>query len=185
LSLPDYYEIEQCLSGDSGAVAESHGTLCGLLSTASDDLPESWIHNTLADEVGQGAEFDPTAVAALGDLYEETRESLAGDAMAFRPFLPGEDIDIGLRAEAMGRWCQGFLYGMAVRGLKEMTDLPDEVREILEDFSEISRAIHESGDDDEQAEFDLVELIEYVRVGAQLIFDMLESPRISAITETR
>jgi yecA family protein len=185
LSLPDYQEIEQCLCGDPAAAAESHGTLCGLLCTASDDLPESWIHNTLAEGVDEGAEFDPTAIATLGDLYEETRTSLAGDAMAFRPFLPGEDVDIGLRAEAVGRWCQGFLYGMAVRGLKEMTDLPDEVREILEDFSEISRAIHESGDEDEQAEFALFELVEYVRVGVQLIFDLLNPPTKTAITETR
>lgn len=105
--------------------------------------------------------------------------------MAFTPFLPDDETDIALRAEAIGRWCQGFLYGMAVRGLKEIADLPADVREILEDFSQISRADHESGDDDEQAEAALVELVEYSRVGVQLVFDLLNPPAKAGVMETR
>ena len=96
--------------------------------------------------------------------------------MAFTPLLPDDETDINLRAEALGRWCQGFLYGMAVRGLKKFTDLPADVREILEDFSQIGRAAHESGDDDEQVEAAFVDLVEYSRVGVQLVFDLLNPP---------
>jgi uncharacterized protein YgfB (UPF0149 family) len=74
---------------------------------------------------------------------------------------------------------------MAVRGLKNFTDLPAEVREILEDFSQISRAAHESGDDDEQAEAAFVELVEYSRVGVQLVFDLLNPPAKAGATEIR
>jgi uncharacterized protein YgfB (UPF0149 family) len=185
LSLPDYEGIQQCLGREPGAAAEAHGTLCGLLCIASDDLPASWIHNTLADEEGDVAVVDSTAAAALGDLFDATHEALSGDALAFMPFLPEDATGITLRAEAIGRWCHGFLYGMAVRGLKEFADQPDEVREILEDFSQISRAAHDSGDDDEQAEAALVELVEYSRVGVQLIFDLLNPPAKSGAMETQ
>ena len=185
MPLPEYDEIQQCLASDSGVAAEAHGTLCGLLCVAGEDLPGSWIHNTLADGEDGAAVVDTAAAAALGTLYDATHEALSGDAMAFTPFLPDDETDINLRAEALGRWCQGFLYGMAVRGLKNFTDLPAEVREILEDFSQISRAAHESGDDDEQAEAAFVELVEYSRVGVQLVFDLLNPPAKAGATEIR
>lgn len=185
MPLPEYNEIQHTLGPDPGAAAEAHGTLCGLLCIASDDLPGTWIQNTLADGEGDTTVVDSTAAAALASLYDGTREALSGDALAFTPFLPDDETDIALRAEAIGRWCQGFLYGMAVRGLKEIADLPADVREILEDFSQISRADHESGDDDEQAEAALVELVEYSRVGVQLIFDLLNPPAKAGVMETR
>jgi yecA family protein len=185
LPLPEYHEVQQGLGQDSGAAAEAHGTLCGLLCMASDDLPESWIHNTLVDGESDTAVVDSAAAAALVSLYDGTREALGGDAMAFMPFLPEDETDIAARATAIGRWCQGFLYGMAVRGLKDLTDVPADVREVLEDFSQISRAVHDSGDDDEQAEAALVELVEYSRVGVQLVFDLLNPPAKAGAMETR
>jgi hypothetical protein len=185
LPSPEYHEIQQSLGQDSGAAAEAHGTLCGLLCMASDDLPTSWIHNTLADGEGDAAVVDSTAAAVLASLYDATREALSGDAMAFTPFLPEDETDIAARATAIGRWCQGFLYGMAVRGLKDLTDMPADVREVLEDFSQISRAAHECGDEEEQAEAALVELVEYSRVGVQLVFDLLNPPAKAGKLETR
>ncbi len=176
MPLPDYQELEDALTGDQGAAAETHGTLCGLLCTASDDLPESWIRNTLADSAGDVALVDDETNAQLKSLYEATLDALQGEDMSFAPFLPDDGAEISLRADAIGRWCQGFLYGLAVRGLRKFDDLPADIRELLEDFSEISRASYDAGDDEQEAEAALTEVVEYARVGVQLIFDQLNPP---------
>ena len=46
----------------------------------------------------------------------------------------------------------------------------DFLREIVKDFTEFTRSSLDSGDDDEGEENAYAELIEYIRVGAQLVF---------------
>lgn len=183
---PAYQDIEDSLGGAASA-AEAHGTLCGLLCIAADDLPMSWVSNTVADATEGGF-----TIPAAGDqsvllaLYAGTSEALAGDSMAFAPLLPSDDETLSVRAEALGSWCQGYLYGLAVRGLKGFEELPEEVREILGDLVQIARAgvDEEDGDEDnEEGEAAYVELVEFVRVGVQIVFDQLVPPAGSGMTE--
>jgi uncharacterized protein YgfB (UPF0149 family) len=179
---PSYADIEQALGGAAGA-AETHGTLVGLLSTAADDLPGSWIANTLADAT-EGLAI-PTAVErdVLVGLYEATTGALTGEELAFVPLLPEDEEPLEARVEALAGWCQGYLYGLAVRGLRNFDDLPDDVREILVDLAQIAQAGHDDDSDDEGAERAYVELVEYVRVGAQLVYDQLMPPARTDHTE--
>ena len=56
-----------------------------------------------------------------------------------------------------------------------------ELAEIIQDFSEISQAGLGEGDvDDNDAGFALVELVEYVRVSVQIVFEELEEARIAS-----
>ena len=183
---PAYQDIEDSLGGAASA-AEAHGTLCGLLCIAADDLPMSWVSNTVADATEGGF-----TIPAAGDqsvllaLYAGTSEALAGDSMAFTPLLPSDDETLSVRAEALGSWCQGYLYGLAVRGLKGFEELPEEVREILGDLVQIARAgvDEEDGDEDnEEGEAAYVELVEFVRVGVQIVFDQLVPPAGPGTTE--
>jgi len=185
---PAYHDIEDALGGAASA-AEVHGTLCGLLSTASDDLPMSWISNTVAD-ASEGGFTVPAASdqSELLALHASTAEALDGVSMAFALLLPSDDEPLSLRAEALGSWCQGYLYGLAVRGLKGFEDLPDEVREILGDFVQIARAgVDDEGDeeDNEEGEGAYVELVEFVRVGVQFVYDQLVPPAGPGMTETK
>jgi uncharacterized protein len=86
--------------------------------------------------------------------------------------LPDDDAPLARRAEALAQWCQGFLYGFgSVAGTQR--NLPAQVDEVLKDLTQISRASagdSEPTDDDEE---DYVEIVEYVRVGAQLVHDEL------------
>jgi len=178
MNLPDYGELQEALGGpESGsAAAEAHGTLCGLLCVDAEDTPEAWIHNTLADaeEYSYGGRTD--ARSQLEALHAATLGALAGNEMAFRLLLPADDAALEDRAAALAAWCTGFLYGLAVRGLRPMEELPDELREILSDFSEIGRAGVAAEEVEEAGESALVEIAEYVRVAVQLVYDECRAP---------
>lgn len=176
MQAPDYHEIQAVLGDPEGgpASAEAHGTLCGLLCVAADDLPGAWIENTLGD---LGSDASPMVADVLRELHDWTRGAIAGDEMALALMLPADDVDLGHRTDALARWCQGFLYGLAVRGLKEPASLPDPIGELVSDLAEIGTAVHTEGGDEETAEESFAELVEFVRVGVQLIFDELNPPQ--------
>lgn len=178
MKFPDYGELQAALGGPEtgNAAAEAHGTLCGLLCAGVDDVPESWIQNTLADaeEYSFGGRAD--ARSLLQALHEATVAVLAGDDMAFRLLLPPDDAPIEERAGGLASWCNGFLYGLALRGLRPMEELPDELREILSDFSEIGRAGVAEEEVEEAGEAAFVELVEYVRVAVQIVHDECRTP---------
>jgi len=179
---PDYDEIQDCLGGPApgSAAAEAHGTLCGLMCVAADDLPDSWIRNTLADAGSDGDRIATHDRDRLAALHQATLDLLTGTQFEFQLLLPDDDAQLGLRADALGRWCQGFLYGLAVRGLKSFDELPEELREILEDLSQITQAQFADGEGEEEGEKAYANLVEYVRVGAQLIYDELNPPAAEA-----
>lgn len=180
MKLPDYGEVQAAL-GDApngAATAEAHGTLCGLLGASVADLAETWIHNTLVDaeEYSFGGASGSDARSLLEALHAATGAALEGDEMGFQLMLPDEDAPIEERAVALAAWCSGFLYGLAMHGLRPMEELPDELREILTDFSEIGRAGVAEEEVGEAGETALAELVEYVRVGAQLVYDECRPP---------
>jgi uncharacterized protein YgfB (UPF0149 family) len=179
MTMPYYGELQAALgAAASGSMAaEAHGTLCGLLCAGAEDVPEAWIHNTLADveEYSFGAAGD--ARALLETLHQSTVAALAGDQMGFELLLPDDDAGLDDRAAALAAWCNAFLYGLAMRGLRPMEELPDELREILADFSEIGRAGVAEEEAEEVGESAYAELVEYVRVGVQIVFDECRAPR--------
>lgn len=175
--LPDYGEIAACLGdGVAGAsAAEAHGTLCGLLCAAAGDLPEAWIENSLADAHDSAAAPSVADHQRLGDLYKATLEALQGAQMDFRPLLPDDSEDLIARIDALASWSQGFLYGLAVRGLKDFGDLEGEVREFLDDLIQITRAEPDEDSDSETNEAAYTEVVEYLRVGVQLVYEQGQS----------
>lgn len=182
MNMPDYEELQVALGAAGGdpAAAEAHGTVCGLLATGADDIPEAWIRNTLADAGEQGGGNGEEARRLLQQLYQESVSSLQDADMSFQLLLPAEEAPIETRAAALAAWCNGFLYGLAVRGLRPMEELPDELREILSDFSEIGRAGVAEEEAQEAGESAYVELVEYVRVAVQLVFDECRAPAAAA-----
>lgn len=175
---PEYDDIQRCLRGPEGGsgAAEAHGTLCGLLCIAADDLPDSWIQNTLADAGETVASIGEDRHTQLAELHRMTLQELNGTQFDFQLLQPDDDTQLGLRADALGRWCQGFLYGLALRGLKTFDQLPEDIREILEDLSEITQANFSEGEGEQEGEDAYANLVEYVRVGVQLVFDELNPP---------
>ena len=107
----------------------------------------------------------------LRQLYAETQQNLYEGQMAFQPFLPHDDAPLVDRTDALALWCQGFLYGLSIgRGVAGQTS--DDVREAIEDLAQIARAgVSDESDEDDEVAY--VELVEFLRVSAQLIFEEL------------
>lgn len=178
MTFPDYVELQAALGAEESgpAAAEAHGTLCGLLCAGAGDMPDTWIHNTLVDaeEYSFGGRED--ARSLLEALHAATEGALKAGDMSLQLLLPEDTAGIEQRAAALAAWCNGFLYGLAVRGLRPVEELPEELREILTDFSEIGRAGVAAEEVEEAGETALAELVEYVRVASQLVHDECRPP---------
>ncbi len=146
---------------------------------------------------GLGLDVPPSATGRRGErfralleaLWEQAGERLRSPELDFEPLLPCEPASLDLRCRALGAWCSGFLFGFGagLEGAPSGTDVSrrpgpggdgerGEIRELLQDLARISalrtgagqgeRPGFREGEDEER---DLAELIEFVRVAAQLL----------------
>jgi uncharacterized protein YgfB (UPF0149 family) len=99
--------------------------------------------------------------------------------MEFQPLLPTDDEALSVRTEALADWVQGFLYGLGGSTSGATLPLSPQSSEILADFAEISRAGEVGSEDAELEENAYAELVEFVRVGVQLMHEELADWRES------
>jgi hypothetical protein len=145
-----------------------------------------------------------SAIETLRDAETLSWQTLSAADFVFEPLLPAAELVLSERVAALAAWCGGFLSGLGLGGeelmqstMREDTSggaehgtMPDTLAEVLADFSQISRAGLDADDieDAAQADFNLAELVEYVRVGVQLVFEELEpcraTPDASSTTGT-
>ena len=167
--------------------AEFHGGICGLLCVSGPGAVSAWIRESGDPEspIGDGAATSETLQEVEAACWSE----LSGAELAFYPLLPDGDTALDERVTALAAWCQGFVTGLGLGGYRADTDCDAEsasgraqVDEIVADLVEISRASLEEDELESgaQAGFDLAALVEYVRVGVQLIFEELEGERAQA-----
>jgi uncharacterized protein len=170
----DYAQIQRSLAASHALAdpAEAHGTLAGALCALVPYRLEDWLAEILPNGM-TGARADP----ALATLYDATVSALSGQQMDFDLLMPGEDCPIEERTQALTAWCTGFLYGLGTSGAADPQRLPGDLGEIVRDLTEITRAGVDSADSPEANESALAELVEFVRVGVQMVFDELEPLR--------
>ncbi len=171
------------------SVSELHGGLCGTLCTGGAKAASDWFDACIED-----AEASEAAAANAREIFREleleTWRVLASAELEFMPLLPADDMPLDDRVAELACWCQGFLAGLALGGLQQFArrsveangDDADPVEEIVEDFTAISRAglsVSEQNDP-EDADFALAEIVEYVRVGVQIVFEEVGSSRADA-----
>jgi len=170
----DYSYVQQALAKahSIAEAAEAHGTLAGCLCATTGYRFEDWLAEILPE--GQAG---PESTQTLRELFDTTAGSLGAAQMQFTPLLPLDAEPIDARATALGQWCQGFLYGLGASSLNDATQLPGDVGEVVRDLSEITRVAVDAGDSLESSEGAYAELVEFVRVGVQLLFDELEPLR--------
>jgi uncharacterized protein len=172
----DYFELGRALRqlGFRLDPAEYHGALCGMLCV-QDTPPENL---GLDSDPPPDAGAVPAACELLRELRRDSLAHLHDPESGFMPLLPEDDQSLTLRVDALAQWCQGFLYGLATRPALDLNQASPELREVVSDLVQISRAGVEAdaGDDEEADENAYMELVEYVRAGAQLVFLELRLP---------
>jgi uncharacterized protein YgfB (UPF0149 family) len=170
-SLPSYTELtetlEHALSDMSGA--EAHGILCGIICATSGRTDPPW------EKLIPGSSKNQHAHDILKKIYATSYQQISEFSFEFVLMLPDDDIDINIRAEALGFWCQGFLIGLQ-HGPKSIEDgASSEAVEALSDITEIAQVNHgdiTSTDEDESAYFDLME---YIRLAVLMLYHELKS----------
>lgn len=187
-NLPDISALNETLfkvDATMGA-AESHGALCGMLcARGSTDLSE-WMGHVLGEQE-QGNVFLRDLANQLSELHQSTLGQMNDPYGGFQLLLPDDDDELDERTEALGDWCLGFVYGLAAGGISEESELPEDTKELLMDFIEISRAgnnvtdLDDGSDDGEEDEQAFVEIVEYVRTGVLLINEELQPLQTSQI----
>ena len=182
----DYAELSASLesAGAVVAAAEVHGGVCGALCAGGEPAALRWLADCLVDQE-LSADAAPVANALQG-LVEASWRALSDESFAFEPLLPDDEAPLAEQVEALALWCHGFLGGVASNA-GAGSDASDSSAkaafdEVLVDFAEISRAglSDEEAAGEDQPDFALAELHEYVRAGVQVVFDELAEPRAAA-----
>jgi len=153
--------------------AEAHGSLAGALCATDHYRVEDW----LAEILPEGATPGEDVVSSLRALYEATRGALIGTQMQFDLLIPDDDEPIEARTEALTLWCNGFVYGLGSGGATDPERLPGDAGEIVRDLAQIMRAGVDEREATEANESALAELVEFVRVGVQVVFEELRTLR--------
>ena len=169
-----FNEVAQALAagGSSVHAAEAHGCLCGALCVRSGFGYGDWLDEILPDTVTL-----PDRDGPLADLFEQSAAVLAAPDMEFDPLLPDDDAALDERVDALSAWCQGFLYGFGSAATSGRPGPTGEVAEVLADFAEISRGGAVGLEITETEEDAYVELVEFLRVGVQLVYDDMRTER--------
>ena len=170
-----YAELDRALGAVASGLeaSEAHGCLCGALCTDAAFPATEWAAEVLPDDAEPGQV--PSLVALLDDLRDATAATLGGEDMDFQPMLPRDNAPLEQRVRALAAWCAGFLYGLGRSGA--LDKLPGDLNEIVQDFSEISRAALAHGESGDAAEQDYAELVEFVRASVQLAWEELAAQR--------
>ena len=155
--------------------AEYHGALCGALCVKT---PAEVDPLAVLDRVDAKAD-DADAYAVLSSLRDRVAAALADTDSNVQLLLPEDEVSLVLRARALGTWCEGFLFGLASLSGLNLKKASADVQEVVADITEFTRATYDDSDDVEIEEEAYAELVEYVRVGLQLVFIEL-APRARA-----
>jgi uncharacterized protein YgfB (UPF0149 family) len=125
-------------------------------------LPEpSEAHGTLAGALCSSRDYG---------LIEWLREILPDDS-------PDDESSLAERADALSSWCQGFLYGLGSGTTADPSGVSTEAAEIIRDLTEITHVGVDAGDETEENEVAFAAVVEFVRVGVQLLFVELAPAR--------
>lgn len=176
----DYTQLSETLArlGMPGRAAEYHGALCGALCVR----PPEEIDPLQVLDVPAGANGGD-AVEALRQFSGDSLAAFDSDEMLFNPLLPDDAEALGLRVDALSAWCEGFLYGVSTGQSLNLKLCSPELKEILKDFTDFTRASMDEDSDAEIEEGAYAELVEYIRVGAQLVY--MELRRLASTAPER
>jgi yecA family protein len=164
-----YERLQHALqsAGADCSAAESHGVICGIVCASGAVAPSLWLENLL----GEGNTLSAPAQSAqrlLMDVYSTSLLYLDAGDPGLVLLLPDDNTPLSVRSQALGEWCRGFLFGLALGGVTEDQVRKGDMGEIMHDFYEISntRFDHETIDENEESAY--AEIVEYVRMSVLL-----------------
>jgi hypothetical protein len=173
---PTFDAVEQSLrdAGVPGEAAEIHGELCGRLCLLDQEAGLPWVAGVMGDAEA------PETVILLEAVAARTSCALDAGDMSFVLLLPADEESLELRADGISLWCQGFLHGLGVGAAADQDHSifkTGATQEIIEDFSQITRAGSGENETEAEGEAGYMELVEFIRVSVQLVYEDLHACR--------
>lgn len=174
-------ELDQALRscGATWNAAQAHGLLSGRLAIAGIAAGPDWLAQVL-DGTNAANALRRECEGMLNALFETTYRHLSERRSEFAPLLPDDEDAAASRTLALGHWCEGFLHGLVSSRRSAMLQQKlgeDPLAEIIKDMLQITQAVVDEEGDSNADEEAYVELVEYLRVAAQLAFEELAAFR--------
>lgn len=146
------------------------GMLVGQLSSTPKLTEAQWI-KSLVDEAGMSS-IKESFLVVLHYIHHVTLSGLNSAEFDLTLLIPDDQEDIESRVRYLADWCEGFIYGM---GLGTADKLSKEATEILSDFADVSMVELPPAEErtKNETEADFMELSEFVRMAAIMVYDEL------------
>ena len=166
---PSYEQIQDILSQVQSpySAEDCHGMLCAMLVVNNSLQCKRWVDEIYTqNEAGVSLQGDQND--ALCALFEHTKQELNDTLLNFTLLIPEDNNSLNARVTSLKKWCDGFLFGLALAGVKDLTHVPEDSMEILQDITTISKTSEED-EEDEMNEVAYMDIVEYIRMGVLLI----------------
>lgn len=150
--------------------SEVHGVICGLICGGVNLEDGSW-YGAFNDLMNDGIAQPIDLKKQLQVLFDSSaNEFVAGDYQV-KLLLADDDLSIVEQAKSLAQWTQSFMTGFAI-GNESKKKLNKEIKEALNDLSQISQLDSDIEESEESARF-LEEITEYVRMTAMFCYSEL------------
>ena len=181
LSDVDYDTLNDALRrcGASWDAAQAHGLLSSRLAVAGAGGGLDWLQQVL-EGTHESDALRAECAGLLNSLFQETLRQLSERLSEFAPLLPDDSESAPVRTAALAHWCEGFLHGLVSADHGEVLRqrlAQDPLADIIRDMLQLTRAAVDEDSDDETNEAAYAEIVEYVRVVAQLTYEELAALR--------
>ena len=145
-----------------------HGVLTGQLC-GQERLPrEQWLA-LFAQLLGEQTQLQDEDSKLALELLDQTLEQLGAGHLEFEPLLPDELYEVEERFAGLVKWVQGFLKSLKATDISNK-ELTAEAREGLQDLEKIVEMGDATPAATEDNEKDLIELTEFVRLLAMMLY---------------
>ena len=169
--MPEWEEIADQLfnAGQTLNPSELHGALLGLMGAGFNPDDQFHLNQTLASvEKAVGVQLQGDLVDVVSRVNLATMSAIVDSDYAFRLLLPDDDDALEERLRSFSNWITGFISGftegMTVTQAAGSAIQP-EVADVLKDFATIAQ-VETDLQETEEAERQLEELVDYVRLAA-------------------
>jgi yecA family protein len=165
--------------GATWDASQAHGLLTGRLAVGGANAAPDWLLQVL-EGTDENDALRLECQKKLDSLYQGTFWQLSERLSEFMPLVPDDETDTATKTEAMAHWCEGFLHGLVsaehAQALKDRL-AAEPLSDIIRDMLQITRAGIDEESDAESNEAAYAEIIEYIRVAAQLAYEELSDLR--------
>ncbi|NVK02853.1 MAG: UPF0149 family protein [Oceanospirillaceae bacterium] len=176
LSAPDFDQLANLLL-EEGAVtfspSELHGILVGQVA-AGQRFEVAGLAQFCAQQLDLDQLSQPSTAPNLGLLYKQVLAQMESGDFELNLLLPDDEHSLAQRAEQLGLWVTGFIAGFGLGAGESAAKLSTEAQESIGDLVQIAQI--ETDSESEEDEGLLMEVEEYVRMAAMLLFAECNTP---------